>query len=425
MVGTAGHWRSFDQSPPLEAEQERLLLDRVEGALAAGLELKRWWERIDTGQYARSFDLARTFNRPDRSFGFFDQVLVGGRQLPVMGNFQEMFYDQPKVQPLDKRLAAAWMRDQIREFVLHYFMRVSDFRQPEAYVVSARTTPSPWLQPLSWCSQEDISLKGFGFQQLYYKRKDTGAVGQFADHEKFAIIDLREIGPRYEWIVVKVCIFDFNIPFKPFGPGGPQLLVPLQEDSYLVLSSDFILNEDEPAAGVLGRYGLGYAFIKNPVEGLLAYGPGEFEAAIELIHFRVGNKGRVDVSMTFVANRPERIVNLPLNPVNWAFRFADLMSLGTASRFLTPFRDAIGRWSPGEANVDPVYGFISLANLMTSGLAAQDLCISRDQLDRDFLVRHFMQHYQAIAGSLATWRLVCDWLDTAELPEWIVTGKSG
>jgi hypothetical protein len=312
----------------------------------------------------------------------------------------------------------------MREFVLRYFMRVSDFREPEGYAELGRHPSSGWPELLSWCPREDVSLKGFGFEQLYYKRRGTGEVGKFSAQERFAIVDLREIGRTYDWIVVKVCIFDFNFRFRPFGSGNPQIVVPLQEDSFLVLTRDFIQEQDDPEPGVLGRYGLGYAFIKNPSEGVLAFGPGEFDAAIERIDFEVRENGQTRVAMAFVANRPERLVNFSFDPFGLGLRIADFASLGLASRLFGPFWRALDGIPRPRLELDPVYAYVDVMNLLTGGAAAEELCISRDQLDREFLVKHFMQHYQTVAGSLATWRLVRDWLDVASLPEWAIHGRS-
>ena len=151
----------------------------------------------------------------------------------------------------------------MRQFVLRYFMRVSDFRQPEGYADSWRPPTSGLFQPLSWCPRPEAELRGFGFQQLFYKRCG-GGIGRFLEEERFAIVDLREIGDTYEWIVVRVNIFDFSFTFAPFGGALPKVIVPLTEDSYLVISRDFVVDETAPALGVLGCYGLGYSFIKNP-----------------------------------------------------------------------------------------------------------------------------------------------------------------
>src|ERR1041384_8004400 len=174
-----------------------------------------------------------------------------------------MLYDQPRTPAASRTAAAEWMRDQVREFVLHYFMRISAFREPEAYVPDRPFLPPGFLQRLSWCPQEDILRRGFGFRQLYYKLKGTGEVGKFPTRERPAIVDLREIGTKYEGIVLRVRIFDFNFPFKPFGPGGPAVVVPLNEQSNLIMSNAFVEDEQNPEHGVLGRYGLGYAFVKE------------------------------------------------------------------------------------------------------------------------------------------------------------------
>lgn len=415
--------RAPEGEPPESDADEQRILASVEEYLARGIALKRWWDEGGAlAPASERFPLGRTFNRPDESFGFFGVAPVAGAALPVMGNFQGMFYDQPKSPQTAvlRAAAAAWMRRQLREFVLNYFMRISSFRPPAGYADPEGGPAPPLLRPVSWCPQTDISRQGFGFSQLFYKLRDGGVVGRFPDEERSAIVDLREMGTKYEWIVLRVRIFDFTLTFKPLGPHGPQLVLPLHEDSLLVVSRDFVVDQDDPAPGVLGRYGFGYAFIKNPRPGLLAYGPGEFDAAFETIFFSVLAGGVVRVEMAFVANRPERILNLSLNPAQWGLQLADLMSFGMASRFLGGLAPPP---LPGQVD-DPVFGFITLANLLSAGQAAQTLCISRSQLEKDFLVVHFMQHYNAIAGSLLTWRQVADWLNRAALPEWVVSGKS-
>lgn len=406
------------------SDDELTLLDSVELYLARGRELLAWWNDVSPRDgFARRFELGRTFNEADTSFGFFDELTVDGRPMPAMGNFQEMFYDQPKTPAgVSPEASATWMRDQMRQFALRYFMRVSDFRAPEGFAEVWQPPSSGLFEPLSWCPKPDSGLRGFGFQQLFYKRRD-GEVGRFPQEERFSVVDVRELGPTYEWIVVKVCIFDFKFTFAPLGPALPQVVVPLAEDSYLVLSRDFVVDQERPSPDVLGRYGIGYSFIKNPRPGTLGYGPGEFEAAIETITFEVFADGTVRVPMVFVANRPQRIVNLRVDPVGWGLTLADWMSLGLARPFLEPLRRALAGLPTSAGELDPVYAYIDFANAVSGGLSSETLCISREQLDRDFLLQHFMQHYQTIAGSLAVWRLVPDWLDEARLPDWAVRGR--
>jgi hypothetical protein len=402
-------------------ERDRELLASVPDSLAAGLALKQWWERTDAARsYAERFPLIRTFNEADSSFGFFDRgALPGGRSLPVMGLFQEMFYDRPK------SAEALFVRDQLREFVLRYFMRVSDFRLPQAYV-PADTAEGRFAPPgLSWCSNREEELGGFGYSQLYYKLAGSGRIGKFPAAERSAIVDLREIGPTYEWIVVKVRIFDFTIDFRPLGNSYPYLALPLREETLLVLSREFIRYVDDPEPGLLGKYGFGYALVRNPAAGgVLAYGPGRFDAGFQLIDFKVLDGGESRVCLTFVVNRPERILDVPIDPVGWSFQVANVMSLGFASRLLAPFRESLERRPMLEPGVDPVFAWIAMANALTGGRAGRELCISREQLEKFMLVQHFLEHYTMISGSLVTWRRVRDWCDPGSLPKWVATGET-
>lgn len=397
------------------------ILAGAEQALEDGLALKRWWERAQGGGgYAQRFPLIRQFNQPARSFGFFDVVPLAGGDLPVMGSVQEAPYDEPKQSPPED------VRGEFREFLLHYFMRVSSFRQPEAYAdVVNRAIPTSPLRGFSLCTREDTSRGGFGFQQLYFKSRATGEIGKFSGPDQYAIVDLRDVGTLYEWIILKVQIFDFTFTFRPLGTGTPQWVFTPDEASYLILSGDFIRDRQQPAPDVLGEYGLGYAFIKDRTGGgRLAYGPGQFDAAFQLINFRVMNSGEIRSNLVFVANRPERILNISFDPLAWGAAFADLFSLGLTARLFPPDRRAALPRSSWDGGFDPVLSSIRLLNWLTGGLAARDLCISKEELERRFLVQHFMQHYQTIVGSLMTWRQIPDWLDASALPRWVITGTS-
>jgi hypothetical protein len=402
------------------------IISMVERSLRNGLDLLAWFEstRAQEG-FDEVFTLERTFNRPGASYGFLGRAtLPAFEDLPVMGNVQRMFYDAARVPPDLQPRAVDWMQQQMREFVLRYFMRVSAFRAPETFAADEEHAGAPrLLQSLSWCPRSSYEPRGFGFSQLYYKRRD-GRIGKFSDEEATAIVDLRELGVTYEWIVVKVRIFDFDLRFRPLGDEGPEVVLGLNEESLLVISPDFIVDETSPASETVGQYGLGYAFIRNPGEGLVAYGPGQFDVAIELITFSVDRSGDAFVEMIFAANRPTEIVNLVLDPVDWGFRIADTLLFGVPSQVFAPVKAALAAFPLRFGQFDPVYAYIDLANALTLGQAGGRLCITRDQLDKRFLVQHFMQHYQVIVGSLLTWRQVPDWLDAASLPDWVVDGIS-
>ena len=414
-------FRVDEEGTSVMHEEDFQLLRSVERTLADGVALKRWFDATESiDGFAERFHVVREFNPSDASFGFYDQVdLGGGRQIPVMGTVDNSVFDRPK------QATGTLVRDEFREFVLRYFMRVSDYRQPQAYVTEEEIrATSGYISGISWCTGREESDIGFGFMQLYYKLRDTGEVGKFHRREHWTIVDLREIGTRYEWIVLKVRIFNFNMTFRVLGSERAKLVLPLVEESYLVISRDFVLDETDPEPGVLGRYGFGYAFVRNESEGLLAYGPGEFEAAIELIQFHVLASGETRAHLVFVVNRPDRIVNATLDPIAVSFGAADLVSLGIASRVLGPIRAALERLPLRVGPFDPISTYVTIANQITGGLAAEELCISRRQLEKDFLVQHFMQHYQMLSGALMTWRRIPNWLDREALPKPIITGRN-
>ena len=403
-------------------KDDQVILDSVERYLADGLDLKRWWDATEpSNRFDQRFELTRTLNRPSESYGFFGQARLENKTVPIMGNVQDTFYDQPKVTPQTEKENAAWLKQQLREFALHYFMRVSSFRQPEVATSDSHSASPSWLTSLSMCPKPNPLREGFGFSQLYYKTMN-GEIGKFSDQS--AIIDVREIGTEYEWIVLKVKILNFTFKTKPLGEDGPEVTFDLDEESYLVMSSDLVLDQDAPAPGVAGRYGVGYAFIKSPKSNFLAYGPGQFDAAIELIEFHISESGQITSHMVFVVNRPDKITNVSLDPVDWSLRAANLLSMGMVSALLKPVRDALEKLPLRFGNFDPVYSSIALLNTITSGQAAEKLCISKETLDRSFLLQHFKQHYETIVGSLLTWRQIQNWLDSSALPEWVVTGRS-
>jgi hypothetical protein len=175
---------------------------------------------------------------------------------------------------------------------------------------------------------------------------------------------------------------------------------------------------------VLAEYGIGYSFIKSPAKGLFAYGPGRFDAALELINFRIYETGYISVRMVFIANRPQQTMNVTVDPVDWGFRLADTFSLGFASRLFAPAKNVLSSL-PFRFSFDPVSVYLAGTNAISGGAAARNLCISMETLEKLFLAQHFRQHYQTVIGSLETWRRVPDWTDLdwlrANAP-WIISG---
>jgi hypothetical protein len=388
-------------------DTDRAIVRYAERTLADGMELVRWWEDKDRANtYAERFDVVREFNTSDRSFGFFDTAVIDDSGLPVMGIVQEMFYDRQKA------AAGELIREQMKEFVLHYFLRVSHLRQPEAVAADDRAPLSPFQRMFSWLPDASEKRVGFGYQQLYYKLRGSGAIGRFAKDEQSTIVDLREIGEKYDWILLKVDIFDFNLSFAPFGSDAPKFQMPLKEQTYLVLGPPFIKNEDNPEPGVLGRYAFGYAFLPYaPPDGpgMVAYGPGHFAAAIQTVEFTVLDDGEIRVRAAFVVNRPNKITNVDIDPIEWGFQLADRFSFGTASRMMSPVKALANRLPLRLSGVDPISTYIWMANALTGGLAGRRFGHSKTVLEKRMLVQHFMQHYEMLTSSLLVWRMIPDW----------------
>jgi len=410
---------AVSQNPLELTDNDRLILANIDSSLAKGRLIKSWWEEREAKRdYAEQFTVVRTFNQPDLSIGFFDRVALPGEDLRVMGVVQEMLYDNPKRTPPEA------LRKELREFIFRYFLHVSDFREPEAFVDDSQPRLPRPVALLSWCPDEDPRTIGFGYSQLYYKLRGSNEVAKFEKKEECAIVDIRQIGTKYEWLVVKVRVFNFDLTFTPFGPGTPSLKVPLNEETYIILSPEFItVTDGDEKDKPFGQYGFGYAILKYEREdGIFAYGPGRFRAGFQLINFDLSHEGISRVKLVFVVDRPQRVLRIDIDPVGWTYRVADLLSAGLVSRLAGPFRPLLERFPVRIPDFDPVTTYIALANLFTAGLAERQFCISLKQLEKEMLVQHFMEHYRLIVGSLLTWRQIPDWLDTERLPAYVVTG---
>jgi len=400
--------------------EERNILANVDKCLAQGVAIKDWWRQADaTGSITDSFELTRVANRPEKSQSFFAEVPGPSGPLQVMGDVPLVYYDQPKV----GRDLEDWTAD-LREFALRYFMRISSFELPQTVVEDGSPNPPFPLDLFSFCPRPFVTREGFGFQQLFYKLRGTGEIGRFPEAQRYAIVDQRELATRYEWVVAKVQIFNFVLSF-PLNPNLPRFGFPMQQIQYIIYSNDFVFDHTDPLPGVRGRYQFGYAMLK-PLhdDSILVYGPGQFDYGFQLFTFTVLEDGKIWVRMPFVVNRPSQILSISLDPLDWAFRTAEFLLPGRASRLLEPLHAALDDLPGRPGGFDPVFASINLANLLTLGQASRQLCISKEQLEKFFLVFHFDQYYTMITGSLLTWRQVRDWTNPADIPEFAKTGRS-
>src|SRR5436305_5339653 len=404
----------------LSAWDERNLLANVDRCRAEGIAIRDWWRSAEaTGSVTDRFELSEVQNRPDTGYSFFATAPLPSGPLPVMGDVPNVFYDQPK---------GRWdLKDwtgNVREFAFRYFSRISSFELPQEVVPEGTPSPPPPFNLLSWCPTGFVTKEGFGYQQLYYKLRATGEVGRFPEAERFAIVDQRELATKYEWVVAIVDIFNFVLSF-PSNPNLPRFGIPMKQSQYIIFSDAFVVDETDPAPGLRGRFQFGYAMLKpRHDDSILVYGPGQFDAGFQLFTFTVQDDGTVRVNMPFVVNRPTQILSISLVPLDWGIRAAEILTLGRASRWLEPLHALVDSlpWRPGS--FDPVFASIDLLNFVTLGQASRQLCISKDQLEKFFLVFHFAQYYTMITGTLLTWRQIDDWMDPANIPLWVKTGRS-
>ena len=403
--------------------QDHVILRQVEPALATGLRLRQWWDETQ-GEELQRFELVRTIGKPDRGFSFFGAAPLDQSTLPVMGDLQNLFYDRPKT-PGSVAVSAHWMNEQIRELVLRYLLRILQSRRPQAFADESRAVPR-LLRPISWCPEPRKTFQGFGYRQLYFKMQGSGEVGKFIGPEQWRIIDLRRLLDTYEWVVVLIRIFDFDLDFHPLGHNFPGIDIPLREHQYAVLSRGFLTDRQHPEPGALGEFGLGYALLPRPIpeRSVLAYGPGNFQAGFQQFNFRVLESGIVRVFLRFMVNRPQRLVNLSIDPLDWAFELAARFPNTRAHRTVESWRRAFDRLPGRGLTVSPIFSSLALLNLLTRGQAAERLCISKQQLEKDMLIKHFQQTFDTIEATLFVWRQVPNWLDRQALPAWIRAGTS-
>ncbi len=419
MASTKADLASHAPPIPSPSDQDGWILLDVDRALADALRLLRWWRRTDAAlSYKTSFDLFKKLEAPDRAIGFFDRAEISTGPIDVMGISHEMIFDQPKSG------SAEAYRSQIREFVLRYLLRVSATAPPQSSRELGLGPGTALLLNLLHLGPPRTDVHGgFRYSQIYFKEA-SGRIRKFAARLRNAIVDLREIGPKYDWIVMRARPFDYELDLAPTGPAGPRFVLPLPDTPTIAISRELVIDEDYPAPGILGRYGFAYALLRDPTpRGAQVYGPAQFRAGFQAIHFEVLASGQSRVRMTFVGDRPESILNVKLDPIGLLLRSSDFLSFGLTSRLLEPVQGLLSRRLT-FGSFDPLLGFISLANLATGGLASKQLHISREQLFRDILVKHFQLYYQLILDSLLAYRQVSDWLDSARLPDWARDGDS-
>jgi len=407
---------------PLSAQltdDDWAILDNVDSAITAGRDLKDWWaSNQSTRVKLNNFPVARQIHRPDQNYGFLLNANLRSGMLPVAGVVQDQLFDFPKAPP-GMTTDPEWTRGQLREFVLRHFMRLTSAQPP----VKPRERPGiPSPDSPGGLGRRRSQQYGWGYEQVYYKLERTGEIGKFPENSRYDLVNLDEAGSKYQWVVFKVNIYHFEFPVDLAGKAnGPKLVISMQQPVHAVMTPDFLLDEEKPGPGILGQYGYGYSVVPDPTyKTLFAAGPSQITNTIETLHFRVLDTGEVRAHMDFITPQPPRIVNF--KPVEWSFQLADQISFGAASRLLAPLKRVLEGIEP---ELDPIYAGVRMADFLTLGLAGDEFSVTKEQLFKTLMTLHFTDVYNMFNLAASHFRMVADWTDTANLPEWAKRGTYG
>ncbi|HVT19297.1 MAG TPA: hypothetical protein VHQ90_24350 [Thermoanaerobaculia bacterium] len=395
----------------------------IEIALAQARELKAWWGRVEAGKApVERFLLSPPYPGMAATWGFFGEAPVAGQAVPVMGDVGDYFFDQPRVPRLATERAAEWMEGQAEEFALRYWLRVQAYALPLPYPELGHLPAPTYLQWLRLCYPAELpAMSGMGNLQRYYKLRAGGRTGEFPPSERRAIVDLRDLGSVYEWITLDTRLFDFNLDLSLVaGDYSLALAVPLGITVHNVLSEDLIVNQRRPSPGTRGAFGIGFGMMRDAASGVIDYGPGKVQPGMGLQYLQVLDSGEVRLRVVTIMARPDELLNLSLDPVAWGREAADLLTRGAASRFTKPLAQAWGQLAGRGLGFDPLLGALRLLNLATGGKAADELCLSKEELEKQIVAKDAVTLRGALLGTRQIWLRVPNWLDPVDIPRWVL-----
>jgi len=367
----------------------------------------------------------------EANFGFFGEAPLDGQPRPVMGLFQQTFFDQPRGYFVEKDRAAQldrWQRD-LRAFVLDYLIRLTGFYETAPYVDPKRrpVDPESLVRLISWCPNDYSPRGGFGFSQLYYQTRN-GRIGKFREADR-PCVDLNTVrgeGRKYDWIVVGIRIHDLYLRY----PGLPWITASIADEVLAVLTERFIVCEEKPSAGVRARYGFGYAVLDDPEETNRPLSWHRPAFGFQINEFVVQDGGRILARSTMVTDKLQRV--LSINPAKVTQTVADRAAL----RFLTPAintgLEMLDAATPGVLQpltrgigdvvasqfFDPFSTFAALAGTIPLDLGAT-LCMTRDDVIRSLLSDFVRSQLETIFASRGVWRAVPEWSDPKRVPDWV------
>jgi hypothetical protein len=273
------------------SEFERSLVDKTESALVDGLQLERWTRDPNRKIELHPLNLNRKYDLPNKPYGYFADVLIGGQQLTALGARQEVEFGKITGPNPEQRL---------KDYVLRRFLNTSH-----------------WTYP-------DGDAGGFTFKQMLYCTAD-GKYGRYAEDELTSVQDWNVIGPKYRWSLFTCYLHDFVVTLGP-------LRKVLKEAVAVVQHPDFIHVVENPEPGYKLEVAVGYPFIDYaPIPNYFGFGPGKFAWAVKTFSFLLRDNNDVRCDMDFVAgSRPKKVFDFgafvpdPIYGTAQALQFATL-----------------------------------------------------------------------------------------------------
>lgn len=282
---------------------ERFLVEKSELAVVKGLQLERWSRDPKRTIKQFSLDLSRPYKLPNKAWGYFADVTIGGQTLTALGTQQQVEFG---------KISGPNPEERLKEYVLGRFLSTSS-----------------WMYP-------DGDSGGFTIQQMLYCKAD-GTCGRYAADQLTAARDWREIGTKYRWSLLTVFLHDFVIYL------GPMKTV-LKEAVAVVQHPDFVHIVPNPQPGYKLEVAFGYPFIDwAPVPNYFGFGPGKFDWALKTFSFLLRDNNEVRCDMEFVAGARARKVfdfgsYIP-DPVYGTSDWLETFTLGMYKS--QPFRDYV------------------------------------------------------------------------------------
>ncbi len=424
-----------DSSAPI-AEPERIWFDRVEPALKLGSGLRTWWQEktrawpddvdrdllariIDSDFHLRAFLLTRPSPQwpRDLSYGFVDRASVDGRQIPVIGRFQQTLFDRPMsnlVAPAstaaprldDREIRRRW-RDNLRAFVLDQALRRGNFENPNLAQPDEQRPLATFLQPFSLLvsPREPGLRKGLLSSQLYYRRADDGRIGKFWPPDRQGI-DLDSIR-RYRWLVIHLQPQPSELWLRPAGDRMPFMTIPFESGTVGVLQGEDVIDEsagpDSPGGreGYGGRYGVSHCLLGSPWTRRPM-------AGFEKLVFVVKDDGDIIFQACSVSFHPTWLTARVPDPARWLLDLADRWTLRLASPVLDRIRDSVDLL-PGGHSLDLLLQLMDALDCATGGLTARQLGLSRQQLEKRLLIADAIGLMKTAGAVSDVWRSVSGW----------------